>query len=126
MPRPGPEPRGNVHRRGHVDGELTWAAQEHTDIHPSRFLAAALVAVALLGAAPDASAQALRRNLSSYLLLTMKRASLIRVCGLAATIVSSSPGRVQFQVPALAKRACPVEFVSSAGSFLGNQAPTVP
>jgi len=52
------------------------AAHEHTGIHPSRFLVAALVAVALLGAASDASAQALRRNLSSYLLLTMKRASL--------------------------------------------------
>ena len=50
----------------------------------------------------------------------------IRVCGLAAMIVSSSPGQVQFQVPALANGACPVEFVSSAGSFLGNQALTVP
>src|SRR5262252_1564181 len=52
------------------------AANENTGIHPSRFLAAALVAVALLAAAPDAGAQALRRNLSSYLLLTMKHASL--------------------------------------------------
>src|SRR5262249_1374341 len=48
----------------------------NTGIHPSRFLAAVLVAVALLAAASDAGAQALRRNLSSYLLLTMKRASL--------------------------------------------------
>jgi hypothetical protein len=52
------------------------AANANTGIHPSRFLAAALVAVALLAAAPDAGAQALRRDLSSYLLLTMKRASL--------------------------------------------------
>ena len=50
----------------------------------------------------------------------------VRVCGLAATVVSRSPGQVQFQVPALAKGACPVEFVSAAGSFLGNQALTVP
>src|SRR5262249_29147445 len=51
------------------------AAHEHTGIHPSRFLVAALVAVPLLGAAAAATAQPLRRNLSSYLLPTMKRAS---------------------------------------------------
>src|SRR5262249_391189 len=52
------------------------AAHEHPGIHPSRFLVAAPAAAALLGAASAAGAQALRRNLSSYLLLTMKRASL--------------------------------------------------
>src|SRR5215475_9182698 len=51
-------------------------ANANTGIHPSRFLAAVLVAVALLAAAADAGAQPLRRDLSSYLLLTMKRASL--------------------------------------------------
>jgi hypothetical protein len=35
-------------------------------------------------------------------------------------------GEVQFEVPALAVGTCTVEFVSPAGSFLGNQALTVP
>src|SRR5262245_11187369 len=38
--------------------------------------AALVVTVAILGAAPSAWAQALRRDLSSYLLLTMRRASI--------------------------------------------------
>lgn len=50
----------------------------------------------------------------------------VRVCGFAATVVSRTPGQVQFEVPALAVGTCPVEFVSSAGSFLGNQTLTVP
>ena len=50
----------------------------------------------------------------------------VRVCGFAATVVSRAPGQVQFQVPALAVGTCTVEFVSPAGSFLGNQVLTVP
>jgi hypothetical protein len=50
----------------------------------------------------------------------------VTLVGPPATVVSRSPGQVEFQVPALAKGACPVEFASSAGSFLGNQALTVP
>src|SRR5262245_35899932 len=42
----------------------------------TRMLAGAVVAVLVAGVAFDASAQELRRNLSSYLLLTMRRASL--------------------------------------------------
>jgi hypothetical protein len=49
----------------------------------------------------------------------------VRVCGFSATVVSRTPGQVQFQVPALAVGACNVEFLSPAGSFLGVQKLTV-
>src|SRR5262249_60732753 len=49
----------------------------------------------------------------------------VRVCGLSATVVSRTPGEVQFEVPALAVGTCQVEFVSPAGAFLGAKTLTV-
>jgi hypothetical protein len=49
----------------------------------------------------------------------------VRVCGFTATVVSRAPGEVKFEVPALAAGACPVEFVSPVGTFLGSKTLTV-
>src|SRR5262249_7817175 len=60
---------------GDAHGELTMTRKETAGMHVVRFVGAVLVAVQLAAAA-DVGAQPLRRDLSSYLLLTMKRASL--------------------------------------------------
>jgi len=45
----------------------------------------------------------------------------VSVCGISANVVSVTPTEVQFEIPPGAAGACPVEFVSPAGSFVGNQ-----
>jgi hypothetical protein len=49
----------------------------------------------------------------------------VSVCGLPANVVSVTPTEVKFEVPPGAAGACPVEFVSPAGTFVGNITLTV-
>ena len=49
----------------------------------------------------------------------------VSVCGLPANVVSVTPAEVQFAVPPGVSGACPVEFVSPAGTFVGNRQLTV-
>src|SRR5262245_6427370 len=49
----------------------------------------------------------------------------VSVCGLPANVVSVTPAEVQFAVPQGASGACKVEFVSPAGTFVGNLELTV-
>jgi len=49
----------------------------------------------------------------------------VSVCGLPANVVSVTPAEVQFAVPPGARGTCKVEFVSPAGTFVGNLTLTV-